>query len=167
MNCKKCLKISLIGALIRNEFTCESCMNLNSLCGKWDMRFIRLANYISNWSKDPSTKVGAVITDSKNRIIGTGYNGFPRGVYDQPERYDDKDTKHGMVVHAELNAILNAVKSVSGCTIYVSPLFTCGECAKAIIQSGIKKVVAYKNRYEPDSHAAKMYEEASIEVILI
>lgn len=107
----------------------------------WDERFLSLAGHIAGWSKDPSTKVGAVIVNDKRIIMGVGYNGFPRGVDDSPEAYADRELKHRMVVHAEANAILNARGSVEGCTLYVT-LPPCSECAKLLIQSGISKVIA-------------------------
>src|SRR5664280_2545750 len=86
---------------------------------KWHIRFLDLAKHIAQWSKDPKTKVGAVIVDEDNIILGIGYNGFPRGVQDYSERYNDRDTKLKYVVHAELNAILNTNRSVKDATIYV------------------------------------------------
>lgn len=109
---------------------------------KWDKRFLSLAEHIGTWSYDPRTKLGAVIVDERNRIISVGYNGFPRGVLDIQERYDDRTTKHLFVAHAERNALDNSPMSVEGCILYV-PLFPCNECAKSIIQRGIKKVVSY------------------------
>lgn len=109
---------------------------------KWDERFLKLAKHISTWSKDPSTKVGAIIVDHKGVIIGTGYNGFPRGVFDKEELYADREQKYKRVVHAELNAILNSsIKIPKMCTLYVTPIPPCTECTKAIIQSGIWRVV--------------------------
>lgn len=134
---------------------------------KWNERFIDLAKHISMWSKDPSTKVGAVIVDDKKRIVGMGYNGFPRGVDDSIKSYMDKELKHKMVVHAEANAILNAVKQVEGCTIYVWPLFSCQECAKLIIQAGITKVVAPAARIEEYGVAKDMYEQAGVEMEIV
>jgi dCMP deaminase len=115
-------------------------INDDPLTAKWDNRFMLLARHVAMWSKDPSTKVGAVIVDAKRRVIALGYNGFPRGVDDSPERYADRPTKYAHVVHAELNAILNALGPVDGCTLYVT-LEPCTTCAKAIIQSGIARVV--------------------------
>jgi len=112
----------------------------DQLTRKWDNRFMALARHIAMWSKDPSTKVGAVIVDEKRRVIGHGYNGFPRGVEDSDERYSDREVKYKHVVHAELNAILNSRGGVEGCTLYTT-LEPCTECAKAIIQSGITRVV--------------------------
>ena len=112
---------------------------------KWDNRFMDLAKHIATWSKDPSTQVGAIIVDDHKKVIGMGYNGFPRGIKDTEERLNDRPTKYSLVVHAELNAILNAkldspVSFVHN-TLYCT-LFPCSECAKAIIQAGIKTVVA-------------------------
>lgn len=105
----------------------------------WPSRFLALAIHVSSWSKDPSTQVGAVIFDAKRRVRGLGYNGFPRGVADTTERYIDRPVKYSMVVHAEANAILNAIGSVEGCFL-VSTFPPCAECAKLIIQAGIKAV---------------------------
>jgi dCMP deaminase len=108
---------------------------------KWDERFIELAKHVAQWSKDPSTKVGAVITDDHRRVVSLGYNGFPRGVVDDPERYETRMVKYKMIVHAEANALTSASKSVGGCTLYATK-FPCSECAKLIIQMGIWRVVA-------------------------
>lgn len=104
---------------------------------------MELAAHFATWSKDPSTKVGAVIVDDCRRVIAQGYNGFPRGVRDDPERYETKMVKYKLVVHAEANAILNAVAKVSGAMLYCTK-YPCSECAKLIIQSGIYRVVAPK-----------------------
>lgn len=108
----------------------------------WDSRFIALAKHIARWSKDPSTQCGAVIVDVDKRIISTGYNGLPRGVEDTPERLEVRDTKYGLVIHAEENALLYARQSLGGCTIYVWPMPPCSRCAAKIIQSGITRVVS-------------------------
>ena len=100
-------------------------------------------------SKDPNTPVGACIVDSNNIILSTGYNGFPYGCSDDlyPWERTGKDTKYSYVVHAELNAILNARgKNLKGARLYVD-LFPCNECAKAIIQSGISEIVYLYNKY--------------------
>lgn len=109
---------------------------------QWDRRFLELSDHIAGWSKDPRTKVGAVIVDGKKRVVSLGYNGFPRGVDDSPERYEDRATKHLLVAHAERNALDNAPLMVEGCTLYVT-LCPCNECAKSIIQKGISRVVTY------------------------
>ena len=100
-----------------------------------------IAKEISTWSKDPSTKVGAVIVRD-NRILSCGYNGFPSGVEDD-NRLSDRETKYRLTIHAEVNAILNAAKNgiiLNDSTLYVYGLPVCVECAKSIVQSGISKV---------------------------
>ena len=117
----------------------------------WDEYFMGVALLAAERSKDPSTQVGACIVDENNRILSTGYNGFPRGCSDDIFPWNrneaDGETKYPFVVHAELNAILNANgKSLHGAKIYVA-LFPCNECAKAIIQSGIKEVIYLSDKY--------------------
>jgi len=114
---------------------------------KWDKRFINLAREISTWSKDPSTQVGAVIVNDERRILATGYNGFPRGITDNDWRYQDREQKYKFVVHAEMNAIYNATYngiSLNNSTLYVWGLPVCSECAKGVIQVGIKRIVMPK-----------------------
>ena len=108
---------------------------------KWDHRFLALCETVASWSKDPSTKVGAVIVRPDLTIASAGYNGFPRAVPDDPEVYAQREDKYARVVHAELNAILHAHESVAGYTLYSAPLMPCSSCAGAIIQSGICRVV--------------------------
>lgn len=127
----------------------------------WDDFFMQVAELMSTRSKDPSTKVGAVIVDHSRRLLGTGYNGFPRGVADHPSRYEDKAVKYKLVVHAEANAILNAVKSVQGMTLYATK-FPCSECAKLIVQSGISHVVT-----NPPSTDGKWAEDAEFSKIIL
>jgi dCMP deaminase len=109
---------------------------------QWDHRFLQLAETVATWSKDPSTKVGSVIVDSKRRVIGLGYNGFPRGIQDLEERYSNRETKLKLVCHAERNALDNTPISVEGSTLYAT-LFPCNECCKSIIQRGVAKVVTF------------------------
>lgn len=134
----------------------------------WQQRFLALADMVASWSKDPSTKVGAVIVDDKRRILGTGYNGFPRGVRDDAERYADRPTKYAMTMHAEANAILNAIKSVEGATIYCTHA-PCSECVKLIIQAGIGRVVCaavdLAGWGESQETALLMFSEAGVESI--
>lgn len=111
---------------------------------KWDIRFMRLAREIATWSKDPSSKIGAVIVNDDRRILATGYNGFPRGIADNDDRLNDREQKYAMIVHAELNALMNALYSgvsVKGATLYVYGLPICSDCTKSVIQSGIERVV--------------------------
>ena len=117
----------------------------------WDEYFMGIAMLSARRSKDPSTQVGACIVNSNNKIMSVGYNGFPQGCNDDDfpwERTgDDFETKYPYVCHAELNAILNnGGSSLNGCKIYVA-LFPCDECAKAIIQSGIKEVIYLSDKY--------------------
>lgn len=107
----------------------------------WDRRFLELASVVGSWSKDPSTKVGAVIVNENKQIVSMGYNGFPRGVKDD-YRLEDRETKYNLIVHAEANAIIHAKDSLEGCTIYTDPFMPCSKCAGLIIQSGIKRVVS-------------------------
>lgn len=148
----------------------------SDLLTKWDKRYLDMACMTSAWSKDPRTQIGAVIVGNNREILSQGYNGFPRGVRDNAERYDDRVTKHRYVVHAELNAILNAARngtSVAGCTLYINGLPPCNECAKAIIQSGIKRVVS-RIEGEPDDKwmlaweaSRQMFDEAQISYIIV
>ena len=110
----------------------------------WDTRFLDLAEHISKWSKDPSTKVGAVIVDSQRRIVSTGYNGFSVGVMDSYDRLTDRDTKYEMIIHAEANAILFAHQRMNDMTLYTTPFQPCSRCASLIIQSGISRVISYE-----------------------
>ncbi len=115
----------------------------------WDEYFMGVSLLASKRSKDPNTQVGACIVSTDNVIISTGYNGFPYGCSDDefPWDRDGEETKYPYVVHAELNAILNAGgRNLKGAKIYVD-LFPCNECAKAIIQSGIKEVIYLYDKY--------------------
>ena len=127
----------------------------------WDEYFMGVALLAAGRSKDPNTQVGACIVDNDNRILSTGYNGFPQGCSDDefPWNRDEAkgETKYQFVVHAELNAILNASgKSLAGAKVYVA-LFPCHECAKAIIQSGITEVVYLSDKYHdtPSTKASR------------
>ncbi len=122
----------------------------------WDEYFMGISILASKRSKDPNTQVGACIVDKNNIILSTGYNGFPVGCSDDefPWSRTGEETKYPYVVHAELNAILNSGgKDLRGARIYVS-LFPCNECAKAIIQSGIKTLVYWEDKYA-DTPAVK------------
>ncbi len=137
----------------------------------WDCYFMAMAHLSSKRSKDPNTKVGAVIVDENNHIVGMGYNGLPVGcedeVYPWAREGSFTETKYAYVVHAELNAILNSIKNLKGCTIYVS-LFPCNECAKAIIQSGISRIVYESDKYaDTDGTKAskKMLTSAGVEFV--
>ena len=117
---------------------------------KWDTRFMRLAREVSTWSKDPSSKIGAVIVNDRRRILATGYNGFPEGIDDNEERLNNREEKYPRIIHAEMNALLNALKngvSVEGATLYVYGLPVCPDCTKSIIQAGIRRIVMSPDPY--------------------
>ena len=140
----------------------------------WDEYFMGVSLLAAERSKDPSTQVGACIVSDDNRILSTGYNGFPQGCSDDdfPWNRDAAlgETKYNFVVHAELNAILNAGgKSLVGSRIFVS-LFPCHECAKAIIQSGVKEVVYLSDKYNgtvSDNASKRMLNSAGIKLTKI
>jgi dCMP deaminase len=136
---------------------------------KWDTRFLGLAAYISAWSKDPSSQVGAVITDG-NRIISLGYNGFAAGVEDKQERLDDRDCKLNLTIHAEENAMIFAKRDLTGCTVYVTHP-PCPRCASKLIQEEVGRIVYispsedFLSRWANDIKlSGDMYREAGIEV---
>lgn len=110
---------------------------------KWTTRYLSLAREVSQWSKDPSRKIGAVAIGSSGQVLSQGYNGFPRGIRDSDERYNNREIKYKFVVHAEMNCIYNATMngvSLAGSKLYVWGLPICGECAKGVLQVGIKEV---------------------------
>jgi len=116
------------------------------LSEKWDRFYMGLAKYYASASKDPSTKVGAVLVND-NRVYGMGYNGFPPGVIDASERYLDREFKYKIIVHAEVNAIITAGEKAKGSTLYVYPSFAlppiCNECTKVAITAGVKEIVGF------------------------
>ena len=140
----------------------------------WDQYFMGVAKLSAYRSKDPNTQVGACIVNNDNRIVGVGYNGLPRGCEDDKFPWSVRegalyDTKYPYVVHAELNAILNSQRSVRGCSLYVS-LFPCNECAKAIIQAGIKRIIFESDKYDgADTNIAskRMLRAAGVELVRI
>jgi dCMP deaminase len=135
----------------------------------WDEYFMGVAKLSAERSKDPSTRVGACIINQDNRIVGVGYNGTPTGWDDKEFEWgrdgDWLETKYPYVIHAELNAILNATQNLKGCTMYVT-MHSCNECAKAIAQSGIKKVIYDDDKYydsETCVAARKIFDRLGIE----
>ncbi len=116
----------------------------------WNECFMLMVDLIAKRSKDPNTQCGSCIVNDENIVIGLGYNGFPRGCSDDELPWGREgavmDNKYAHVVHAEANAIMNANNSVRGCKLYVN-LFPCNECAKVIIQSGIKEVIYNSDKY--------------------
>ncbi len=140
---------------------------------KWDNRFMELAKTISGWSKDPSSKIGAVAVNDERRILATGYNGFPKGIEDSQERLNDREQKYPLIVHAETNALMNALYagvSLKNATMYVHGLPVCPDCTKLIIQAGIRRIVINKfvmNTPEKwvelwDSKSGPMFKEAGV-----
>ncbi|MFI3329644.1 MAG: dCMP deaminase family protein [bacterium] len=137
----------------------------------WDEYFMGVAALSAKRSKDPSTKVGCCIVNEDKKIIGIGYNGFPVGVDDKEFPWGNTsenwlETKYPYVVHAEANAILNTTSSCKNATIYVT-LFPCNECAKLIIQSGMKELIYMDNKYkDTDNNIAsqKMLEAAKVKI---
>jgi dCMP deaminase len=136
---------------------------------KWDLRFLDLAKLVSGWSKDPSTKVGAVIVDGDNRVVSIGYNGFPIGINDDDERLNNRELKYKMIIHAECNALMFANTNLVGYTMYTYPFMPCPKCASMIIQSGITRVVSYENkisRWENDFKISReLFHQSKIECL--
>ena len=139
---------------------------------KWDIRFLDLAKNIAAWSKDPSKKIGAVAVSDKGQVLSQGYNGFPRGINDTDRRLYTRAEKYKYVVHAEMNVIYNATYtgvSLDGATLYVVGLPVCSECAKGIIQTGIKRIVMTNidggmDRWKESWEVSKtMFDEVGIE----
>jgi dCMP deaminase len=116
---------------------------LSNKAWRWTQNYLKLAQHISSWSKDPGTKVGAVAVGKQGQILSQGYNGFPRGVKDSEDRLHEREVKYKFVVHAEQNCIYNATLNGVGldnADLYVYGLPVCSECAKGVIQVGIKRV---------------------------
>lgn len=131
---------------------------------------IDLAKHVGLLSKDPSTKVGAVIFDPKRRVVSTGYNGFARGVADSPTRLQDRPTKYKMILHAEKNAITFATTPLDGCTLVVTHP-CCAQCAALTIQSGIAHVMwprptaEFRERWADEYELSKQqFAEAGVQV---
>ena len=144
----------------------------NPFLSKWDRRFLRIAEEVRLWSKDPGTKVGCVLVNER-RIISTGYNGFPQTISDDLDRYIDREYKLSVTVHAEANAILNAAKNgtrVQGSTLYVT-FPPCSQCASAIIQAGVAQVVCPDPASAPERWrsnfvaANNLFYEAGVKVL--
>ena len=140
------------------------------LLNKWDIRYLELAERVASWSKDPSRQIGAVAVGSKGQVLAQGFNGFPRGIIDTADRYNNREVKYKYVVHAEMNVIYNATYngvSLDGSTLYVSGLPVCSDCAKGIIQVGISRVVMKEENIpqhwaESWGMTAGMFDEANI-----
>ena len=118
---------------------------------KWDKQYLELAQHIATWSKDPSTQIGAVAIGLKGQVLAQGYNGFPRGIEDTPERLNTREEKYKYIVHAEMNCVFNA--SLNGVSLYDSTMYICGlpccsDCAKGMIQAGIHRVVMHVQKLD-------------------
>jgi len=144
---------------------------------KWDRRMLQLAEHVAQWSKDPSTKVGAVICRPDYTVASLGFNGFPRGCDDDPHMYADRELKLERVVHAEMNAILGAREPLHGYSIFVwphGPSPSCARCTAHIIQAGIVRAVhlrpypddTFSERWAESARIANaMYWEAGVDVV--
>jgi len=137
---------------------------------KWDKRYLALAKFVSEWSKDPRAKVGAVIRNKRGRPVALGYNGFPGGIADDGRLYD-KETKNQTIIHAEQNALLIAGSQAEEGTIYVVGKPMCVRCAVLVIEAGIKRIVAVKQNTVTESiwdkqgfSALKLFCEKSLAV---
>src|SRR5262245_24679881 len=110
----------------------------------WDRKFMQLAEQLATWSRDRSRRVGCIVVGGNNEIRSTGYNGFPRGVDDSVEERYERPAKYRWTEHSERNAIFNAARvgvSLEGCRLYVTTLYPCVDCARAIVQTGIASVM--------------------------
>jgi dCMP deaminase len=140
--------------------------------GKWDERFLQLAEHVASWSKDPSTQVGAVIVRPDRTIASVGFNGFPRGVPDKPEWLADRQKKNLITIHAEQNAILNARdQSLADYTIYTT-FHPCAACASKIVQAGITRVVCWFHEHpdrwaESFNLAQELFRSRGVEFLLV
>lgn len=138
---------------------------------KWDKRYMEMAKLVASWSKDPSTQTGAVIVKN-NQVIAVGYNGFPKGVEDTPERLNNRELKYKMIIHCEINAMIGVPKhDLEGATLYTWPFASCSRCAVQVIQAGIKRCVAppipeeLKERWAEELQLTEnMFKEAGIEI---
>lgn len=133
---------------------------------KWDRRYLELTKTIAQWSKDPSTKTGAVIVNPQNFIVAMGYNGFPIGVEDTSERWNNRELKYKIVVHCERNAMLIAGERSRGCRLYTWPFMSCVPCASLVIQAGIVECIAPPSdnpRWQEDfALAQQLFREARV-----
>lgn len=138
----------------------------------WDKKYLNLAKEVSTWSKDPSSKIGAVAVGNHGQILATGYNGFPRKIQDLEERLMDREIKYAYTIHGEMNCIYNASLtgvSLNKANLYVFGLPVCSECAKGVVQVGIKKVFAchpviVNTKWQESNYLSQMiFKEAGVE----
>jgi dCMP deaminase len=139
--------------------------------GEWNTRYLDLARTVSSWSKDPSKKIGAIAVGAKGQVLAQGYNGFPRGISHSSKRLKDRDLKYKYVVHAEMNLIYNASYngvSLDDSTVYVTGLPVCSECAKGLIQVGVRQVIMPIQEDTPEKwkdsfeFTKELFEEAGV-----
>ena len=147
-------------------------METQIISGKWQARFVSLAQEIASWSKDISSQVGAVIVRPDRTICSVGFNGFPRGVDDSQDAIANRDTKLLRTLHAEVNAVLSAKEPLNGYSLFVWPFQPCAQCAAAVIQAGITEVYCPFNDHltherwrESFKAALQMFDEAGVRVI--
>jgi dCMP deaminase len=152
---------------------------------RWNSHFLQLALDHARMSKDPNTRVGSIIVGPDREIVSAGFNGFPRGIADTPDRLNDRDIKLRLIVHAEMNAILAAARigvSVKGCTLYLAAMDEsglvwggppCTRCTVELIQAGIARIISWKERNTPSRWSddlrlsRQLLDEASIPLIEI
>jgi dCMP deaminase len=137
-----------------------------------ELKFLRLAETVATFSKDPSTKVGAVAIDDNFNVLTVGYNGFPRGVVDSEERLCNRELKYKLISHAEANVVAQSAYSgisLRGATVLVSSLFPCVDCAKLLAQAGVRRVIAPKidnDRWKESNELARLiFHEAGVEIV--
>lgn len=137
---------------------------------KWDLRYLHLAREVASWSKDPSTKTGAVVVNGKREFLG--YNGFPIGMRDDAELYEDRAAKYSRVIHCEMNAIIKAGEHAVNATLYTWPFMSCDRCAAHMVQAGIQRCVApalpkeLEERWKANLELSKGYfAEAGVELV--
>jgi len=111
------------------------------MINKWDLRFLKLAREISTWSKDPSTKTGAVIVRPDRTVVSVGFNGFPKNMLDKPEWYANREEKYSRVVHCEVNAMIHAFEPLNGYILYTYPFASCDRCVVQMLQAGITRFI--------------------------
>jgi dCMP deaminase len=133
------------------------------MTNKWDLRFLDLAKLVASWSKDPSTQVGAVLTQNR-RVISVGFNGFPAGMPDHTADYNRRDEKLSRIIHAEINAVLfSAGQSLHGASVYTYPFMSCDRCAVQLLQVGVTNFISPKatpdqwERWGASWHRTKVY----------
>ena len=138
-------------------------------------KFLPIAQAIAQLSKDPSTKIGCLALNDDGIVLAVGYNGFPRGVDDSHHRYEDRETKYKLISHGEQNLVAQAAyagHSLKGSTVVLSGLYPCSNCAKSLVQAGVKRIITpppgSNPRWSDDSEWSKiLFSEASVEIIYV